>query len=211
MTKTGHEALDGLVLAGGKSSRFGSDKASALLRGRSLLQWVVSALEPACERIVIVRARGQQLPEVSSVAQLVVVDDRYEAKGPLAGLATGFPAVTSELCFATACDTPLVRRELVDLLTRAAPGYDVICPMVNALHQPLTAVYRPGACLPVFEESIEKDLLRIVPAFERLATRIVSEDEVRVADPELDSFRNANRPERLAEIEAILASREAPV
>ena len=201
------EPIDGLILAGGKSSRFGSDKASARLRGRPLLQWVLSAIEPVCRRIVIVKAQGQELPAVTSHSELVVVEDRFAAKGPLAGLATGFAAVEAEICFATACDAPLLRPELIELLAAMAPGYDVVCPMAGAFHQPLTAVYRPHACLPVFEELIEQDLLRIVPAYERLAARILSEDEVRAADPELDSFRNANRPERLAEIEALLASR----
>ena len=55
------EPIDGLILAGGKSSRFGSDKASARLRGRPLLQWVLSAIEPVCRRIVIVKAQGQEV------------------------------------------------------------------------------------------------------------------------------------------------------
>jgi molybdenum cofactor guanylyltransferase len=209
VTASGREAIDGIVLAGGKSSRFGSDKASAILRGRPLLQWVISALEPACARIVIVRALGQELPAVASSSELVVVEDRYVARGPLAGLVTGFSAVTAKLCFATACDAPLLQPELVDFLAGIGPAYDVVCPIVAAFHQPLTATYQPGRCAARFEELTARDQLRIVPAFEGLSVRFVAEDEVRAVDPELDSFRNANRPERLAEIEALLARRES--
>lgn len=201
--------IDGLVLAGGKSTRFGTDKASALLRGRPLLQWVVSALEPACGRIVVVRARGQVLPTVESRAEIVVVEDLYEAKGPLAGLVTGFPAVRASLCFATSCDAPLLRTALVTLLANLADGFDVVCPDVGGFQQPLAAVYRVAACLPIFERNVQEDRLRIVPAFAELRTRMAGEDEIRPADPEFDSFRNANRPERLAEIEELLRARES--
>lgn len=207
MAESSHGTIDGLVLAGGRSTRFGSDKASALLQGMPLLQWVISALDPVCDRIVLVCARGQSLPPVVSRAELVVAEDRYEAKGPLAGLVTGFPLVTAPLCFATSCDAPLLRTELVSLLETLAEGYDVVCPDVGGFQQPLAAVYRAAACLPVFEECVRTDRLRIVPAFDDLRTLMVSEDEVRHADPELDSFRNANRPERLTEIAELLAAR----
>lgn len=203
-----HEETDGLVLAGGRSTRFGSDKASAPLRGRPLLQWVVAALEVQCRQIVIVKASGQVLPALETTAALTIVEDRYPGKGPLAGLVTGFPHVKSALCFATSCDAPLLRPGLVEYLRRLAEDYDVVCPFVDGFHQPLAALYRAERCLPVFEDNVARDLLRIVPAFEGLRTRLVSEDEVREADPAFDSFRNANRPERLAEVEAILAERE---
>lgn len=196
--------LTGLILAGGKSSRFGRDKASALLHGRPLLQWAVSALEPVATAVVIVKAVGQQLPPIETVIPLTVIDDQYEGMGPLAGLVTGFTAVETDLCFATSCDAPLLEPGLVRMLVSRAEQADVVAPFVEGFMQPLVAIYRPSGCAPVFEACLREGKLRIVPAYPDLRTVVVREDEVREADPGLRSFRNANRPERLAEIEALL-------
>ncbi len=196
--------LTTVILAGGKSSRFGSDKAAAILRGRTLLQWVVSALEPICDRFVIVTAVGQEFPLLESERPWSAAHDRYEGKGPLAGLVTGFAAVETDLAFAISCDAPLVRPELVQLLMGSAGAADVVCPLVEMHLQPLVALYRVETCLPVFREAVEADRLKITAAFGPLRTRVVDETAVRAVDPDLRSFRNVNRPETLAEIEALL-------
>jgi molybdopterin-guanine dinucleotide biosynthesis protein A len=136
---------------------------------------------------------------------LVVVEDLYEAKGPLAGLVTGFAAVGTPLCFATSCDAPLLQPGIVRLLGQRAEGQDIACPLVNGFLQPLVAVYRPAACLPVFREFVGREVLKITAAYGPLRSAIVSEDELRKVDRELRSFLNANRPERLAEIAELLA------
>ena len=196
--------LTGLILAGGKSSRFGSDKASALLLGRPLLQWAVSGLEPVAQALVIVKSPSQQLPPFTASLGVTVVDDEYDGLGPLAGLVTGFRAVETPLCFATACDAPLLSAALVEFLTRKANDADIVVPNVERFMQPLTAIYRPSTCRPVFAARIAAGELKIVLAYEGLRTVVVTEAEVRRIDPGLRSFRNANRPERLAEIQALL-------
>lgn len=201
------ETLVGLVLVGGKSSRFGDDKSSALLGGRPLLQWVVSALDGACDSIVVVRAAGQALPEIESNGPVRVVEDNYPGKGPLAGLATGLAAVDADLCFAVSCDAPLIRPELVSWLAAEAAGHDVVCPRVDGVLQPLCAVYRTASCLRIFRELVERDLLKLVTALDEIDTLVVPEEAVRAVDPDLRSFRNANRPETLAEIQRILDER----
>jgi molybdopterin-guanine dinucleotide biosynthesis protein A len=199
------EAICGLVLAGGKSSRFGSDKASAPLAGRPMLQWVVSALETVCESLVIVRARGQVLPELQSSVPVVVVEDRYEAKGPLAGLVTGLAAVAQPLSFAISCDAPLLRPALVTFLAGIAGDHDIVCPYVEGFPQPLAAIYRPATCLPVFRDCVERDQLKITAAFGPLRTSIVREEAIRAIDPDLRSFRNANRPDAIVELERLVS------
>ncbi len=197
--------LTGLILAGGKSSRFGSDKASATLHGRPLLQWVASALEPVCSALVVVRAAGQRLPDIDVRIPVTIADDQYEARGPLAGLVSGFPHVATEYCFAVSCDAPLLRPELVAHLAAMAPGFDIVCPYLEeGFAEPLTAVYRASACLPAFRRSVENDVLKIVAAYDALRVRKVTASEVREADPDLRSFVNANRPEALAQIEHLL-------
>lgn len=198
------ESLTAVVLAGGKSTRFGSDKASALLRGRPLLQWVLDATSGVAEAIVLVRARGQVLPPVTSPLPLRVVEDIYEARGPLAGLVAALEAVDTPLAFATSCDSPLLQPSLLRHLAEAAHDVDVVCPIVGGHPQPLVAAYRPATCLPVFRENVERGQLRIVVAYAGLRRKTLTEEEAREFDPGLRSFLNANTPERLAEIDALL-------
>lgn len=200
------ESVAGLVLAGGKSTRFGSDKASALLLGRPMLQWVVAALERTCESIVVVRADGQVLPYIESQVPLDVVGDQYPAKGPLAGLVSGFPATQTDLCFAISCDAPLVRPELIPWLAARAVGHDVVCPKIDGFLQGLCAIYRPASCLPVLRNLVERDLLQVGAALCELDTLVVRDSDVRTVDADLRSFRNANRPEALAELQRLVGS-----
>ena len=86
------EGVTGIIVAGGLSRRFGSDKASASLRGRPLLQWVRDALAPVVDEIVAVTAAGQALPPMHPAIPVTVVEDREPERGPLAGLAAGFAA-----------------------------------------------------------------------------------------------------------------------
>jgi molybdopterin-guanine dinucleotide biosynthesis protein A len=147
-----HEPLTGLIVAGGRSTRFGSDKATAILAGRMLVEWVARALSPACERIVVVRAKGQYIPRFDASVPVGMVEDIYEAKGPLAGLVAGFQAINTPLAFAASCDVPLVEPVLVGGLASLAVGHDIVIPRVDGFLQPLLAVYRPAACLPIFKE-----------------------------------------------------------
>jgi molybdopterin-guanine dinucleotide biosynthesis protein A len=201
------EPLTAVIVAGGKSTRFGSDKASAVVAGRTLLEWVVRGVAPACEAVVVVRARGQDLPAFETDLPVMVVEDVYEAKGPLAGLVAGFAAVSTPLAFAASCDVPLVRPALVSGLAALSGEHDIVIPHVDGFPQPLLAVYRAGVCLPAFRRAVEEDRLKITVAFAGLRVRAAREPELRGLDPGLESFRNVNRADDLGEIEALLRAR----
>jgi molybdopterin-guanine dinucleotide biosynthesis protein A len=200
------EALTGVILAGGRSSRFGSDKAAALLAGRALLDWVASALGQVCSPVVVVKAAGQRLPPTS--VAVVTVEDFVEDRGPLAGVIAGLRAAPTTLAFVTSCDAPLLVSAAVETLALLAAGYDLVIPEVDGHLQPLVAVYRVSACLPVLEAALAAGTTRLLAACEPLNGRRVAPGALRAADPELDSFRNANDPAALAAIERLLTVRD---
>jgi len=109
--------LLGAVLAGGRSSRFGSDKALALLDGRQLIEHAVAALAPYVGQIVVC---GRDDPRWTCLADLPAPD-----MGPLGGLAAalayardkGFAAVLS-----TGCDIPVLPHMLVEALIGEGPA-----------------------------------------------------------------------------------------
>jgi molybdopterin-guanine dinucleotide biosynthesis protein A len=85
------ENFTGLILAGGKSSRFGSDKALALLGGRSLLERATGALRPWASEIAISAARCSPTEAEAHRLGFTVLPDRTGlVSGPLAGILAGF-------------------------------------------------------------------------------------------------------------------------
>jgi len=119
--------IAGVVLAGGRSSRFGSDKAEALYKGRRLVDWSIAALEPHCETIFV---SGHDHPDHPRVA------DRPEAgMGPLGGLAGAMQAAHASgftHILSMPCDTPEVQAGLIERLTQSNEGaYVAGCPVIG--------------------------------------------------------------------------------
>ena len=200
-----------MVLAGGKSTRFGSDKASALLAGKPMLQWVLGAIEQVCGEVIVVAAQGQGLPEVASSAPLRVVRDRYEAAGPLAGMVTAFEDSPAAVCLVVSCDAPLLAPDLLRHLVERLGGAAAACPEVAGQLQPLVAAYRPAACRAPFRAAVERGDRGVLRALRELdGVVVLSEDEVRRFDPELRSFTGVNTPAELARAEALVAARRTP-
>ena len=199
--------LTAIILAGGKSTRFGADKASAIVAGKPMLQWVVGALGEVCSELIIVTRQGQSLPWLESSVPRRVATDEAPGLGPLGGLVTGLGLARTELCFATSCDAPLLKPGLVRELASLAGDYDVVCPEVGGRAQPLVAVYRTATCLPAFRHQVRMGALKLVEAVGNVRVRKVPADELRAEDPALDSFVNANHPGIVGEIESRLRSR----
>ncbi|MDE2184605.1 MAG: molybdenum cofactor guanylyltransferase [Alphaproteobacteria bacterium] len=119
----------GVVLAGGSSSRFGADKAAAILGGRTLLQHVCERAAPQVDRLVINRNTNSETPTLSDFVRL---EDEWPGEGPLAGVlaaleyarSDGFAQVASFPCDAPFFPADLVSR-LRDQLTLAKADYCV--------------------------------------------------------------------------------------
>src|SRR5881296_771325 len=128
-----------VVLAGGKSSRMGRPKAWLPFHGQPMLVRVLERLAPLFEERVVVRAPGQELPEVAAR----FVEDEEPGLGPVAGLTVGLAAVTRPLAFAVSCDAPFIDPLVVaHLVARCQAPYAVAVPLWEGRPQPLHAVYR---------------------------------------------------------------------
>ena len=202
-----YEEVAVVILAGGAGVRMGQDK--ALLRlddGRTALAWVLEVARQITAQVLL----AVDTPEHAAVLRaaiggedLDIVLDERPGCGPLAALAGALERASTPLLVALAVDTPLVRPAVVRLLLAAQPGVDVVVPMVSGVKQPLQAVYRTTL------GRTARDLVQrgcgSVQALLRapdVAVRFVDEEELRIVDPRLRSFRGANTP---AEWAAVLA------
>jgi molybdopterin-guanine dinucleotide biosynthesis protein A len=196
--------VSAVILAGGRSTRFGADKAGALLRREPLLEWVSRAVASAVAEVVVVRAPGQALPSVREAVR--IVDDEVAGQGPLAGMVSGLAAVRTSLAFVVSCDAPLLEPGLVPLLADMSSGFDVVLPVARGRTQPLCALYCVEPSLPALRAALARRELKVHAAIAGLRIREVEEAMLRTVDAELRSFRNCNTREDLAELEMLLRS-----
>ncbi len=112
--------MTGIVLAGGRSSRFGSDKLLARVEGVPLLTRAVSALGPVCDDVIVVVGPVGPEPELPGglVHRVVRDEDRFE--GPLAGVAAGLDSALGEMSVVVAGDMPYLQEEVLREMLRVA-------------------------------------------------------------------------------------------
>ena len=193
----------GIVLAGGRSTRMGRPKAALEWHGSTLLHRVAGIVGRVVDGpVVVVRAPGQELPELPPGAR--TVDDAREGRGPLQGLAAGLAAVGGEakLAYVSSTDVPLLHPAFVAAVLAGGTreDVDVALPVAHGFRHPLAAAYRTSL-LGAVEELIESDRMRPAFLFERCRVRELDERELlrdaaltRV-DPDLLSLMNVNDPE----------------
>ncbi len=179
------------VLAGGKSTRMGRNKALLPIRGQPLIVHIIERLNPLADEVLIVA----RTPETYAFLGVPVVLDRYEGVGPLAGLQAAFAAAQGDLIMVVACDMPLVQQETFAYLLSLANDVDVVMPRIGGREEPLHAVYRPATCLPAVEKAIREGRKRLISFLPDVRVRYVDENALRRVDPELISFVNVNTPE----------------
>ena len=115
-----------VILAGGKSSRMGRDKASLMLGNETFLQRIAAVLD-ACgfrEKYVSLGSGTAEKTEINIPGRWTVIRDRFRDCGPLGGIHAALSLCRAEWALFVSCDTPLYRREFADLLISKIPGTD---------------------------------------------------------------------------------------
>jgi len=183
--------MTSIVLAGGRSSRLGREKAWLKLGGSTLLKQVVSKLALLDKRIVMVISQRQQDASFDLEADIERVIDIYPDKGSLGGIYTGLVASKTRHSLVVGCDMPFLNLGLLRYMMRLAPSFDVVIPRIGGDVEPLHAIYSQDCVAPI-ETLIEQDQLRIVDFFPQVKVRYMEEDELDRFDPEHLSFFNIN-------------------
>jgi molybdopterin-guanine dinucleotide biosynthesis protein A len=197
------QPFSAVVLAGGRSVRFGRDKCTESVGGRSLLQHVVDAVSPIASEIVVVRATGAPAVALALETPLRQVEDVREG-GALAGLYSGLLAASQPAAVVLACDMPMLSQPLLRYLRGLLEeGVDVVMPVREGKEEPLHAFYR-RTCLPAIERALDEGKRRIIHFLPEVRVRYVGDDELRRLDPEGRSFWNVNYPSDLARLLPLL-------
>ncbi len=209
------QPLTVLILAGGRSSRMGQDKAWLDLDGVPLVERVARRLLPLAAEFVFSANDVARYAELAGRLPVParVVQDEYVGVGPLAGLHAGLRAAANDVVLAVATDMPFVNHRLVREMVAACPDVDAVVPRVKAKGfeapqpEPLHALYRKS-CLSAIEAALAGGRRRAVAFLADVNVCYLDEPALRQIDPELESFRNVNTPEEWAE--AVLRLRGTP-
>ncbi|MSO72923.1 MAG: molybdenum cofactor guanylyltransferase [Rhodospirillaceae bacterium] len=208
------ERILGVILAGGNSRRFGTDKAFASLGGRTLIARTIARARPQVDHVVL--AVGRDPKPYAGLDHELILDAGDGAdpvqQGPLAGILAGltygetrgFAHVVSY-----ACDTPFFPPNLVSTLVTSVPGSqtDCVVAMHNGEPHRIFCLWRV-ACRARLETAFAGGLRKMEHVAEALAlahAEFRSSDEAPFGDP----FFNINSPEDLGKAEHYLNNASA--
>ena len=193
--------LTAIILAGGKSSRIGSDKDKAILKlnGKHLIDIVISKLKHIVGDNIIIVGPPERYPSYKQV-----VPDLFNQRGLLVGLYSGLKASTSRYNLVVGCDMPFLKVELLQYMRDKMDSNDIIIPRYAKNYiEPLCAIYSKD-CLSVMERNIEAGILSIRRIFPYLKVRYIEEKEIKRVDSELNSFFNINYKEDFIRAEELI-------
>jgi molybdenum cofactor guanylyltransferase len=194
------EDVSVFVLAGGRSSRMGRDKALLVLGQQNLLELTLDETSALATRPVIIgdRSKYAQYGEV--------IEDVIPGCGPLSGIHAALCTSQSELNLILSVDMPLMTTEFLRWLLQLALASDAtaIVPQAEGRNQPLCAVYRRAA-REVVEHALRAGEYKVDRLFMLLPTRFVAESEWVSAGFSPGIFRNINTPEEYEAVAGVVA------
>jgi molybdopterin-guanine dinucleotide biosynthesis protein A len=179
------------ILAGGKSSRMGQNKALLDIGGKPLLQIMLERLAPLEAEIFLIANDSETYQQFN----LPIFPDTIPNKAALGGIYTALLHSKHEACFVLACDMPLIQpkllRHMADLI---AEDSLTLVPRFHQHPQALHSLYKK-TCLKPLETALEQNQLKIRQFFDSVNVQYF--EDYQALDPNGLSFVNLNTPKDL--------------
>lgn len=180
--------IEAFILAGGASSRMGTDKSQLLLEDQTFVERIAATLLTVTDSIRLVGGREN--------SKLSTVPDVYPQWGALGGLHAALSACRRDWAIVVACDLPFVTSELFRSLASHRGDHDAVVPIQpDGRPQPLAALYRIDRCAQRATELIEAGRRRPLDLLESVNTRWVDFAEIANLDQAQTFFVNINTPD----------------
>jgi molybdenum cofactor guanylyltransferase len=190
------ERIGGIVLAGGRSSRFGTDKLAVPIGGRPMLELAIDAVRAVATDIVVVAAPDRTPPLPPDVT---VAFDHDAFEGPLAGLATGLHALDPGLdrAIVVGGDMPSLQPTVLGLLVDRLDDVDVVVLEDADGPRPLPAAVRPATVRPTVDRLLAGGERRLRALLTEVTLGSIDQAAWQREDPEGQTLRDVDRPEDL--------------
>jgi len=184
--------VTGVILAGGKSSRMGTDKGLIEFQGEKMIRRTMDVFKGLFKEIIIVT----NLPLDYLDQDAMIVTDIFPGRGPIGGIHTGLFFSSNEHAFFAACDMPFFNSEFISYMVSRIGKYDIVVPETEKGPQPLHAIYS-RKCLNRIKTLIAEDRLKVTGFYKGFRTLSIPTKEIARYDPESRMFLNVNTPEDL--------------
>ncbi|MBV1924786.1 MAG: molybdenum cofactor guanylyltransferase [Flavobacteriaceae bacterium] len=182
--------ITGIILAGGKSSRMGTDKGFLKLNDRLFIEHIIEVLKPYVSELIIVSNNSDY-----DVFNLKRVNDLIENAGPLAGVYSGLKASKTKRNIVLSCDIPLINSEVISVLINEKNSTSEIIQIEsNGKTMPLIAIYNKS-CEAIFEALLNQGERRL-----RFAVNQCIVKNIALNKQQEQWVSNVNTPEQLKEI-----------
>jgi molybdopterin-guanine dinucleotide biosynthesis protein A len=184
--------INAILLAGGQSSRFGSDKALMPFAGMRLIEYIFYNLDQSFNKVIVVGSKDKY----SFLKNAEIREDIYQNLGPLAGIYTGLYFSDTDYNFISGCDMPFLSSQYFDFLKKEAsakPEAEIVVPKFKGYLEPLAALYQ-RSLLPEIKKQILNDNLKI-KSFYKKSRKIIIKEEILKRNFNLEKlFFNLNYP-----------------
>ncbi len=191
--------MTGILLAGGKNSRMGVNKAFLEIDQERLIDKTLDIYQRLFSEIIIVT--NDPLPHLEFF-NAALVTDIYKGKGPLGGIYTGLFYAKNNYTFACSCDMPFLNEMFIAYMIGQSGKHDVIVPELPEGYQPLHAIYSRN-CLPSIRRLILMDKLKITGFYRDMSVLTISEKEIQPFNPGGLLFYNLNTQEDWEKIKSL--------
>jgi len=188
--------VTGIILAGGRNSRMGKNKAFlSVNNNEKIIEQIVELFQQLFHETIIVSNE----PELYHYLNVQVTTDIIPRKGPLSGIHAGLVKASTQYSFVVPCDMPFLQAGLIKLLVEKVSGYDVAVPQIGEYLQPLHAVYSKN-CLHHIENCFKNDIAKVFALYPWVKVNFVGETKLSsvISNGSLDQvFFNVNTQEEL--------------
>ncbi len=190
--------VTGIILAGGKSSRMGTDKGLQMLCGKPLISYAIQSLSGVCSSIII----SSSSDAYKSFGYPVVADE-FPGIGPMGGIYSALKQSKTEKNLVLSCDLPFVSEDLLSYILGKAGSFEVAVPWQGNQHyEPLCGFYRLSV-LDQLSKFIHKGNYKLPDLFEEISiNRLIINTGLSFYDERL--FLNINSKHDLATAENLM-------
>ena len=185
--------ITGILLAGGKNSRTGVNKAFLPIDGIRLIEKTLNIYGQIFNEIIIVTNDPLACIEFADAS---IVTDIYKDKGPAGAIFTGLFYAKNSYAFVSACDMPYLNKDFILYMIDQRGRYDIIVPELPEGFQPLHALYSRN-CLFAMKRMIDSDELKITGLYKEARILRITEEKIKPFDKDGRLFLNLNTPEEL--------------
>jgi molybdopterin-guanine dinucleotide biosynthesis protein A len=185
--------MTGIILAGGKNSRMGINKAFLEIDGTRLIDNILAVYQKIFSEIIIVTNDPLSYTEFPDT---LIVTDIYKDKSALGGIYTGLFYATHDYSFVAACDMPFINEDFIIYLTGQVGKHDVIVPELSEGFQPLHAIYSRN-CLSHIKKLLIADKLKITGFYKEVRLLSIPEEKIKPFNKDGRLFLNVNTPKDL--------------